>query len=138
MDNLIDFWRERHPDVVFDLKMARESFGDRLDEGIYSIVRESLNNALRHGRPSEIDIKIQTVEDDKSVMIEVVDDGGGMKPSNSAVGFGITGMQERVAMLGGTILVRNRGDGKGVTVSAQLPRPRSSESSVEVEGAILP
>jgi two-component system sensor histidine kinase UhpB len=129
MDNLIDFWRERHPDVVFDLKMARESFGERLDECIYSIVRESLNNALRHGMPSEIDIKIQTVVEDKSVMVEVVDDGGGMNPSNAAIGFGITGMQERAAMLGGTILVRNRGDGKGVAVNAQLPRPSSSESS---------
>jgi two-component system sensor histidine kinase UhpB len=121
MDNLIDFWRERHPDVVFDLKMTPESFGERLDEGIYRIVRESLNNALRHGKPNEIDIKIQLVKEDE-VAIDVVDDGGGMKPANAAVGFGIRGMQERAAMLGGTVSVQNRNDGKGVAVSARLSR----------------
>jgi two-component system, NarL family, sensor histidine kinase UhpB len=137
MDNLIDFWRERHPDVVFDLKMARESFGERLDECIYRIVRESLNNALRHGRPSEIDIKIQMAADDTAVAVEVVDDGGGMKPSSAAISFGITGMQERAAMLGGTLSVENRGDGTGVAVIAQLPRRSPSESSiVEAEGAV--
>lgn len=51
---------------------------------------------------------------------DVVDDGGGMKPGNAAIGFGITGMQERVALLGGTISIGNRSDGKGVVVSARL------------------
>jgi two-component system, NarL family, sensor histidine kinase UhpB len=139
MDNLIDFWRKRHPDVVFDLKMASESFGVQLDQGIYRIVRESLNNAFRHGRPSEIEIKIHLVEDDRVVAVDVVDDGGGMKPSNAAAGFGITGMHERAAMLGGTISVQNRGDGKGVAVSARLPRQSLSEFFIrEAEGATLP
>lgn len=123
MDNLIDFWRERHPGVVFDLKMTPESFGERLDEGIYRIVREGLNNALRHGRPGEICINIQLHADDV-VAVDVLDDGGGMTTTNSgAVGFGIVGMQERASMLGGTVTVRNRTDAKGVCVSARLPRP---------------
>ena len=129
MDNLIDFWRGRHPEVVFDLKVVPDSFGELLDEGIYRIVRESLNNALRHGHPSEIDISIQ-LEADDTVAIDVVDDGGGLKPVDTAIGFGITGMQERAALLGGAISVQNRIDGKGVVVSARLPRPESSEFPV--------
>ena len=120
IDNLIDFWKGRHPDVVFDVKVIPESFGEVLDEGIYRIVRESLSNALRHARPSEIDISIQFEAED-TVAIVVVDDGGGIKPANAAVGFGITGMQERIALLGGTISIGNRSDGKGVVVSARLP-----------------
>jgi two-component system, NarL family, sensor histidine kinase UhpB len=120
IDNLIDFWKGRHPDVVFDLRVSPESFGELLDEGIYRIVRESLSNALRHGHPSEIDISIRFEVGD-TVAIDVVDDGGGMKPANAAVGFGITGMQERVALLGGTVSIGNRSDGKGVVVSARLP-----------------
>jgi signal transduction histidine kinase len=88
--------------------------------------------------PSEIDIKIELGEDGRVVTIEVVDDGGGMKASNAAIGFGITGMQERAAMLGGTILVQNRGDGKGVAVTARLPRHGPSELCIEVERAISP
>jgi two-component system, NarL family, sensor histidine kinase UhpB len=119
IDNLIDFWKGRHPDVVFSLKVTPESFA-ALDEGIYRIVRESLSNALRHGHPNEIDIRIE-FETDHTVAIDVVDNGGGMKPPNAAVGFGITGMQERVTLLGGTISVANRSDEKGVVVSARLP-----------------
>jgi two-component system, NarL family, sensor histidine kinase UhpB len=120
IDNLRDFWTGRHPDVVLNAKVTPESFGELLDEGIYRIVRESLSNALRHGHPSEIDIRVQ-FETDDTVAVDVIDDGGGMKPANVAIGFGITGMQERVALLGGTISIRNRGDGKGVVVNARLP-----------------
>lgn len=137
MDNLIDFWRQRHPGVVFDLKMTPESFGERLDEGIYRIVREGLNNALRHGRPGEICINIQLHADDV-VAVDVLDDGGGMTTTNSgAVGFGIVGMQERASMLGGTVSVRNRTDAKGVCVSARLPRPCPNEVPLgEVKSAV--
>jgi two-component system, NarL family, sensor histidine kinase UhpB len=136
MDNLIDFWRGHHPNVVFDLKVVPESFGGRLDQGIYRIVRESLNNALRHGHPSEIDISIRLADND-TIAIEVVDDGGGMKPFNAAIGFGITGMQERAAMLGGTISVQNRSDGKGVVVSVRLPLQKPPEAPErEAEGAV--
>jgi two-component system, NarL family, sensor histidine kinase UhpB len=120
IDNLIDFWKGRHPDVVFNLKLAPVSFAELLDEGIYRIVRESLSNALRHGHPTEIDIRVE-FETEHAVAIDVVDDGGGMKTPNAAIGFGITGMQERVILLGGTISVANRSDGKGVVVSARLP-----------------
>jgi signal transduction histidine kinase len=61
------------------------------------------------------------------IAIRVVDDGGGMAPTASAVGFGITGMQERAALLGGTLTVLNRTDGKGVIVAAELPFERSAE-----------
>jgi two-component system, NarL family, sensor histidine kinase UhpB len=133
IDNLIDFWKGRHPDVVLNLKVTPESFGELLDEGIYRIVRESLSNALRHGHPTEIDISVQ-LETDDTVAIDVVDDGGGTKPANIPIGFGITGMQERVALLGGTISIRNRGDGKGVAVSARLPFQMPPELQVrEIE-----
>jgi two-component system, NarL family, sensor histidine kinase UhpB len=133
IDNLIEFWKGRHPDVALKLKVTPESFGEPLDEGIYRIVRESLSNALRHGHPSEIDISVQRETND-TVAIDVVDDGGGMKPANVAIGFGITGMQERVALLGGTISIRNRDDGKGVVVSARLPYQMPPEGAApEIE-----
>lgn len=135
MDNLMDFWRGRHPDVVFDLKVIQESFGELLDESIYRIVRESLNNALRHGHPSKIDISVRFEADD-TVGVDIVDDGGGMNGANVAVGFGITGMQERVALLGGTISVGNRNDGRGVVVSARLPLKMPPDLRArELEGA---
>jgi two-component system, NarL family, sensor histidine kinase UhpB len=123
LENLLDFWRARHSEVAFGLEVCSESFGADLDEAIYSIIRESLSNALRHGHPREIALSIDT-EGDDMVVITVADDGGGMRPTNPAgpgVGFGIIGMQERVARVGGTLSVANRHDGNGVIVSARLP-----------------
>jgi two-component system sensor histidine kinase UhpB len=89
-------------------------------------LRESLSNALRHGRPSRIDVDVRPGAGN-TVAVTVVDDGDGMKPPGSVIGFGITGMQERVASLGGIVTVKNRIDGKGVMVTARLPLQAPSE-----------
>jgi two-component system sensor histidine kinase UhpB len=120
LEKLIDFWRGRHPNVVFDVKVIPESFGHLLDDGIYRIAREGLSNALRHGNPSKIGISILCGANEV-VEVEIIDDGGGMKTLSGPVGFGITGMRERAAALGGTISVENRSDGKGVRVSVRFP-----------------
>ena len=135
MDNLIDFWRTREPNVVFDLKVIPESFGDLLDEGIYRIAREGLSNALRHGHPTRIDINVRSATKD-TVEVEIIDDGGGMKSSNGAVGFGVTGMQERAALLGGTISVQDRSDRKGVIVSARFPCQNLSAQGAADDGVV--
>ena len=135
MEKLIDFWSGRHPNVVFDLKVIPESFGDLLDEGIYRIAREGLNNALRHGNPSKIGIRILLATNDV-VEVEIIDDGGGLQTSIGPVGFGITGMRERTALLGGTISVQNCWDGKGVLVSARFPYQKPAQLDVRSESLV--
>jgi two-component system, NarL family, sensor histidine kinase UhpB len=90
---------------------------------IYRIINESTSNALRHGRPSRIDIAVE-LGAEHTVTVNVADDGGGM--NEAAAGFGITGMRERVALLGGTLTIRNRPEGNGVTVSACVPVDRQA------------
>jgi two-component system sensor histidine kinase UhpB len=126
IDNIVDFWRARYPNVTFDVRVCREGLGDRLEEPVYQIVRESLSNALRHGHPIRIEIEIGSADND-TIAINVSDDGGGMSPTGSSIGFGITGMQERAALLGGTLSVCDRVDAKGVVVSARLPLDRTAE-----------
>ncbi len=55
------------------------------------------------------------------IVAEIVDDGGGLGAPALVPGFGITGMQERAALFGGTLTVGNRTDGSGVIVTARLP-----------------
>jgi two-component system, NarL family, sensor histidine kinase UhpB len=120
LETLIDFWKSRRPDVVFSLVVCPGSFGEKLEQGVYRIVRESLNNALRHGRPTEIDIRVRL--ENNTLAVDVVDDGGGLETGADAdIGFGIIGMKERAALLGGTLSVQNRRDRKGVAVSVRLP-----------------
>jgi two-component system, NarL family, sensor histidine kinase UhpB len=117
--NLIAFWQSRYPTVVFDVDMPPDSFGPAIDERIYRIVQESLNNALRHGRPQHIAIAVR-LNADGIITVDVSDDGMGFQNSDGG-GFGLLGMRERVRSLGGTLSARNRPDRSGVIVSARLP-----------------
>lgn len=89
---------------------------------IYRLAQESVTNARRHARrPTRIDVRVTADED--SVRLQVRDDGEGAasrSPSPSG-GFGVRGMRERVALLGGTC---DAGPGRerGWTVTAVLPR----------------
>jgi two-component system sensor histidine kinase UhpB len=121
VDGMVSFWRIRHPHVVFDVDLPSHDFGEPLDGMIYRIINESTSNALRHGRPGRIDISV-ALGAEHTVAVNVADDGGGM--DELAAGFGITGMHERVALLGGTLTIRNRPEGNGVTVSARVPLDR--------------
>jgi two-component system, NarL family, sensor histidine kinase UhpB len=128
VDSMIAFWRVRHPHVLFDAELPPDDFGEPLDGMIYRIINESTSNALRHGRPNRIDIAVELGVDDM-VTVNVTDDGGGM--DEAAAGFGITGMHERVALLGGILTIRNRPEGNGVMVSARVPlEPQAQREEV--------
>jgi len=120
IDNLVSFWRAHRQNLNFRVEVTEEGFGEVLDATIYRVVQESLSNAVRHGTPSTIEICV-TANADHSIGIRVVDDGGGLKSNGRPGGFGIIGMQERIATLGGILEVMNRPDGRGVIVSARLP-----------------
>jgi two-component system sensor histidine kinase UhpB len=124
LENLASFWRSRHGDVAITVTMDSDGtgFGEIFEGTIYRIVQESLNNAMRHGKPSHVAVKVATVAD-RQVVVEVSDDGGGLTRSAGARGLGLRGMAERVTSLGGHLEIRNRAEGTGVIVTALLPNP---------------
>jgi two-component system sensor histidine kinase UhpB len=128
IDNLVAFWRAHRPKLAVSVDVPEESFGEVIDGTIYRIVQESLSNAVRHGSPTAISIVVKASADG-SIDIRVTDDGGGLKAGNGGSGYGIIGMQERVATLGGRLDISNSHDGQGVVVSAHLPAPAPSAAA---------
>lgn len=66
---------------------------------VFRIIEESITNSIRHGHAEKIWIRM--TKDDKYYYIEIHDNGKGsptIKP-----GFGLTQMQERLAIIGGTV-----------------------------------
>jgi two-component system sensor histidine kinase UhpB len=118
--NLAAFWQSRQPSLLFRIEVCEESFGETLDTTVYRLIQESLSNAIRHGSPSVIEIVVDKA-DGCVLAVRVQDDGGGLPEAPSGAGFGITGMKERVAALGGSLSVRNRFDCRGTIVVAHLP-----------------
>lgn len=123
--NLGVFWRRRHPEIAIEFDMGDVSFGDAADATLYRLIQESLTNAIRHGRPRNIRVSIKA-EVDGAIVLQVSDDGVGLDASSERSGFGVAGMRERIDALGGSLRVRNHEAGRGVSVTARLPRQPSA------------
>jgi two-component system sensor histidine kinase UhpB len=129
LENLAAFWRTRHDGVTITVGGSAfdKALGEVFEGQVYRIVQESLSNAMRHGKPRRVDIRIDAV-DDHEVIVQVSDDGSGFRSSAETRGFGLRGMVERVTALGGDLDIRPGSEGAGVTVRARLPIPHPQET----------
>ncbi len=59
VENLVSYWKSRRPEITFSVKALDRTWGPRVDGALYSIIRESLNNAVKHSRPSRIEVLIE-------------------------------------------------------------------------------
>lgn len=105
---LITTFKRRHPETRFghSFKHLSQSYGEDLDLTLYRCVQEGLTNAMRHGKPRLVETELQAVEtaSGPGVRLRITDDGVGMADP-SAVGFGLSGMRERVHAQHGTLTI---------------------------------
>jgi signal transduction histidine kinase len=88
----------------------------------YRIVQEALTNSVRHARQATaVTVRVDVQPD--AVHINVKDDGAVTGPADAASpqGYGLRGMSERAALLGGT-LTAGPVPGGGWSIDAVLPR----------------
>jgi two-component system sensor histidine kinase UhpB len=135
IDRLATFWRGRRPDIAFGTAVSIEE--DRicsdLKETIYRVVQEATSNAIRHGRPTRLDIAI-THDGADAICVEVTDDGIGMSGDGAAARgstrLGLIGMRERVMAMAGSLVIRPGHDGRGLSLIARLPCEHSQHADV--------
>ncbi|MBA2283391.1 MAG: hypothetical protein H0W25_19455, partial [Acidimicrobiia bacterium] len=85
----------------------------------HRIVQESLTNARRHGHDvTAVDVVVDRV--DGALQIVVHDDGRPTTRGRGEIGYGLVGMAERSAALGGTFTA-GRDERGGWTVVATIP-----------------
>jgi DNA-binding NarL/FixJ family response regulator/signal transduction histidine kinase len=83
------------------------------------ICQEAISNAVRHGHPRQIDLRINF--DPKDLRVTVSDDGRGFNPLQVAPGhFGLHIIKQRTRRLGGEINVESV-LGKGTTIQIAVP-----------------
>ncbi len=88
------------------------------------IAQEAVTNAVRHAKPSQIALELRFGTRDLEMTIQ--DDGCGFdgQPHPQSTGpeghFGLTGMRERAAEIGGTLAIHSA-EGKGTRVTASVP-----------------
>jgi signal transduction histidine kinase len=108
------------PRVHVGLTGDLDELGPTVGAATYRIAQESVTNALRHAR-NATRIDVQVVGEDHAVRLTVHDDGEPVHASSVAPGYGVVGMTERAALLGGTLAAGPRPD-HGWVVDAVLPR----------------
>ena len=94
------------------------------EETIYRIIQESTTNAIRHGKASEIWIRVS--EKNEELIIMISDNGVGC--SDIKEGFGLRHMRERVELLNGTLFCESM---CGFTVIVKIPIRNSEEKGGE-------
>ena len=86
---------------------------------LFRIVQEAIQNAIRHANPSQVTIRSE--EQDGALHISIADNGRGLAQANKPIGMGISNMQYRTNLLGGTIRWTTQPDGSGTVVQLHLP-----------------
>jgi signal transduction histidine kinase len=94
-----------------------------LRDDIYKIAAEALRNAFRHAHAARVEVEIRY--DDEQFRLRVRDDGKGIDQavlaSQGLEGhYGLRGMPERAALIGGTLAVWSE-VGAGTEVELRLP-----------------
>jgi PAS domain S-box-containing protein len=96
---------------------------------LFRVAQEALRNAIQHAQAQHIWIVLR--QEDTSVRFQVSDDGSGfdLPPHLSdlmhANHFGLVGMSERVAWVGGQFAIQTQ-PGSGTTITVHLPLERNT------------
>lgn len=89
------------------------------ETAIFRLVQESITNAIRHGKASEIDVDVEWLE--KQVSIIVKDNGSGFDKSIvKSQSFGLMGMKERIELINGDFII-NSSPGNGTVLMFIIP-----------------
>ncbi len=120
--------------ATFTIVGTRQEVAPEAEVTLLRALQESLANARKHSRATDLTVTVSYVGD--RVSLDIHDDGIGFDTSTPAVGYGLLGMRERAERLGGELAVESE-PGRGTTVAIALPiasrRAEAATPSEKVE-----
>jgi signal transduction histidine kinase len=105
--------------TAYGARLPRET-----ETAIYRVVQECFQNIGKHSGASRVNLLLRST--DTLLELNVADDGVGFEVDRAVAqpnSFGLKGMRERVAQVGGRLEVRSS-PGHGSTIAMRLPIPR--------------
>jgi PAS domain S-box-containing protein len=87
---------------------------------LFRVAQEALGNVVKHSGTQEAQVELQA--DSAGVTLRISDHGRGFNPrvQNSAAGIGMIGMNERLRLVGGKLLVKSEPK-RGTEILAEVP-----------------
>jgi len=123
----------RYPDLSIELDVIDDErlLPEETALAVYRISQESLLNAARHARASQVSVRYTPVGNE--LVLEIEDNGiGFLLPKDwvdltRSENFGLAGMRERAETVGGRLKIRTE-PGQGTRVCLILPLPQPDKS----------
>lgn len=85
---------------------------------IYRIIQEALNNIRKYAQASKVKINLYTTFEE--IYFQIQDNGRGFDSEQISGGYGLQGMQERVAVLQGDFHLKSQ-PGAGCSITVEIP-----------------
>lgn len=102
---------------------------------LFRTAQEALTNIQKHAKASQVWF-VLTVRDD-AITLLIGDDGTGISLSGQPAGYGLRGLRERAAQLGGELYLEPR-QGGGSQLSLRLPLPVEEAAPQVDSGLVVP
>jgi signal transduction histidine kinase len=118
------------PATEFEVAGKERRLSAALENSLLRVGQEAITNALRHSGAARVTVRLEFAE--RAVRLRVEDDGKGFDPEHppaSEGGFGLIGIRERVAEVGGQVVFESA-PGRGTKLTVEAPMP-----TVEPDGA---
>jgi len=126
LSNYVEAWSSRWqiPSDFHSNGFTEQRLASHLETTIYRITQEALTNVVRHASARTVSLILERTDDRVVVIIE--DDGCGfeveavMKNPARDQRLGLLGMEERVALVGGSLTIEST-PGMGTSVYVRIP-----------------
>jgi signal transduction histidine kinase len=125
-----DWGRRTGIRVDLDIDPSLGRLPESIELSIFRIIQESLRNVRKHADASSVAVQIWRLSP-RMLSISIGDDGRGLARDfdlatlSSERHYGLLGISERVALLGGRLMFRNR-KGGGLMIRVEIPHPRTT------------
>jgi signal transduction histidine kinase len=107
------------------------------EQAIYRVVQEALHNVAKHSQAKNVTVEM--TRESRTIHLVVEDDGTGIQPRSSnsrGHSFGLAGIKERIAMLGGVSrVISAKGKGTRIEISVPAGEPAPAVESLPEQAA---
>ncbi len=126
-------WAERYSiELTLDIAPDLRRLPEATELSVFRIVQEGLNNIHQHALATQTSISLRHTSP-RMLHITISDNGMGLAENADLAAlaanshYGLLGISERVALLGGKLQLQNRPSG-GLLINIEIPHPRATNA----------
>jgi len=111
-------------EIKLEVNDQEKRLSSEIETALYRIIQEALTNVARHARAKKVKLRLD--QQPETVTLTIEDDGRGFdldelqNTGSSPQGLGLTGMKDRLSLLGGRLDIQSK-PGEGTRIEIEIP-----------------